>query len=83
MVVLLTGYGMNVLGAIVTLITGFVVAGCLSSLTHRAMRKADKIDAVLHALPGKVVRVAANSTTSMPPWRSCAKLRPTPVKPEA
>lgn len=63
MVVLLTGYGMNVLGAIVTLIAGFVVAGWLSSLTNRAMRKADKIDSVFHPLPGKVVRVAVMAFT--------------------
>ena len=58
MVVLLTNYGMNVLGAIVTLIVGFVLAGWLARLADRAMRKADKIDAVFHPLPGKVVRVA-------------------------
>ncbi len=58
MVVLLTNYGMNVLGAIVTLIVGFVLAGWLARLADRAMRKADKIDAVFHPLPGKVVRIA-------------------------
>lgn len=58
MVVLLTNYGMNVLGAIVTLIVGFGLAGWLSRLADRAMRKAGKIDAVFHPLPGKIVRIA-------------------------
>jgi small conductance mechanosensitive channel len=55
---LLTSYGMNVLGAILTLIAGFVIAGWLSGLTDRAMRRAKTIDAVLHPLPGKIVRIA-------------------------
>lgn len=54
---LLATYGMNVLGAIVTLIVGFAVAGWLGRLTDRAMRKSDKVDAVFRPLPGKVVRV--------------------------
>ena len=49
---------MNVLCAIVTFIAGFMVAGWLSNLTDRAIRKADKIDSVFQLLPGKVVRVA-------------------------
>ena len=55
---LVANYGMNVLGAIITLIVGFAAAGWLSRLTTRAMRKADKIDPVFHPLPGKIVRVA-------------------------
>ena len=55
---LLATYGMNVLGAIVTLVGGFAAAGWLSRLTNRAMRKADKIDPVFQPLPGKVVRIA-------------------------
>ncbi len=55
---LVASYGMNVLGAIITLIVGFAAAGWLSRLTTRAMRKADKIDAVFQPLPGKIVRVA-------------------------
>lgn len=58
MVVLLTNYGMSVLGAILTLIAGFVAAGWLSGLANRAMRKANRIDAVFHPLPGQIVRVA-------------------------
>ena len=54
----LTTYGINVLGAIVTLIAGYLVAGWLSRLTDRAMRKSGKIDPVFHNLPGKIVRVA-------------------------
>ncbi len=55
---LLASYGMNVLGAIVTLIVGFVAASWVSSLVNRAMRKADKIDPLFRPMPGKVVRVA-------------------------
>jgi len=54
----LTSYGMNVLGAIVTLIFGYILAGWLSRLTDRAMGSAEKIDKVFHPLPGKIVRVA-------------------------
>jgi len=54
----LTTYGMNVLGAIVTLIAGYIAAGWLSGLTDRAVRKADKLDPVFHPLPGKIVRIA-------------------------
>ena len=50
-------YGMNVLGAIVTLIAGFAAASWLSRMTTRAMRKAAKIDPVFQPLPGKIVRV--------------------------
>lgn len=58
MVVLLTNYGMSVLGAILTLIAGFIAASWLSGLANRAMRKAHRIDAVFHPLPGQIVRVA-------------------------
>ncbi|MEO8543566.1 MAG: mechanosensitive ion channel domain-containing protein [Burkholderiaceae bacterium] len=55
---LVASYGMNVLGAIVTLIVGFAAAGWLSRMTTRTMRRADKIDPVFQPLPGKIVRVA-------------------------
>lgn len=59
---LLTGYlltyGMSVLGAILTLIAGYFIAGWLSRLINAAMRKAVKVDPVFHYLPGKIVRVA-------------------------
>ncbi|MDH5534427.1 MAG: mechanosensitive ion channel [Betaproteobacteria bacterium] len=54
----LTSYGINVLGAIITLIVGYVIAGWLSRLVDQAMRKTEKIDPVFHHLPGKVVRIA-------------------------
>jgi small conductance mechanosensitive channel len=54
----LLGYGVNVLGAIVTLIVGYLLAGWLSRLVDRAVKKSDKIDSVFHPLPGKVVRFA-------------------------
>ncbi len=58
MVVLLTNYGMSVLGALLTLAAGFIAAGWLSGLVNRAMRRANRIDAVFHPLPGQIVRVA-------------------------
>ncbi|MBX3659357.1 MAG: mechanosensitive ion channel [Ramlibacter sp.] len=54
---LLASYGMNVLGALITLIVGFVLAGWLARLTDRAMLRANRIDAVFQPLPGKAVRV--------------------------
>jgi small conductance mechanosensitive channel len=49
---------MNVLGAIVTLILGYVLAGWVAGMTDRAMRRAERIDPLFRPLPGKVVRVA-------------------------
>lgn len=63
MVVLLTNYGLNVLGALATLVVGFLAAGWLSGLITRAIRKSDKIDAVFQPLPGKIVRIAVMSFT--------------------
>lgn len=54
---LLTAYGMNVLGAIITLVVGFAAAGWLSRMTDRAMRSSDRIDAVFKPLPGRIVRI--------------------------
>lgn len=54
---LLASYGMNVLGAIVTLVAGFLVAGWMAKVTHRAMQRTDKVDAAFKPLPGKIVRV--------------------------
>lgn len=51
-------YGVNVLGAIVTLIAGYIVAGWVGRLVNNAVSKIHKIDPVFHKLPGKVVRVA-------------------------
>ena len=59
----LTSYGMNVLGAIATLIFGYIIAGWLSRLTDRALSKTEKIDKVFHPLPGKVVRIAVLGLT--------------------
>lgn len=55
---LVAAYGMNVLGAIVTLIAGFVAAGWLSRMATRAVQKADALDPVFRPLPGKIVRIA-------------------------
>ena len=52
----LAAYGMNVLGAIATLIVGVLAAGWLARLTTRAMIRSDKIDPVFHPLPGKIIR---------------------------
>lgn len=53
----LLSYGVNVLGAIVTLIVGYLLAGWLSRLVNSAVRKSGKLDPVFHPLPGKIVRV--------------------------
>lgn len=60
---LMASYGMNVLGAVVTLIVGYLIAGRLASLTDRAMRRSEKIDPVFRPLPGKIVRVAVLAFT--------------------
>jgi small conductance mechanosensitive channel len=54
----LAAYGMNVLGAIATLIVGFLAAGWLARLTTRAMVRTQKIDPVFHPIPGKIIRLA-------------------------
>lgn len=53
----LLSYGVNVLGAIVTLIVGYLLAGWFSRLVNSAVRKSGKLDPVFHPLPGKIVRV--------------------------
>lgn len=57
---LLTGlmaqYGMNVLGAIVTLLVGLLLAKWAGRLADRAMLRTERIDPVFHKLPGRVVR---------------------------
>jgi small conductance mechanosensitive channel len=50
-------YGVNVLGAVATLIAGLVAAGWLARLTDRAVRRSGRIDPVFYGIPGKVVRV--------------------------
>jgi small conductance mechanosensitive channel len=55
---LVATYGMNVVGAILTLIVGFAAASWLGRMATHAMKKADKIDPVFQPLPGKIVRVA-------------------------
>ena len=58
MTTLVASNGMNVLGAIITLIVGFAAANWLSRMTTQALARADKIDPVFQPLAGKVVRVA-------------------------
>lgn len=53
-----TSYGLNVLGAVLTLIAGYLAAGWLARITDRAVRKSQRIDPVFHPLPAKIVRVA-------------------------
>ncbi|HUS84429.1 MAG TPA: mechanosensitive ion channel domain-containing protein [Anaerolineales bacterium] len=54
----LTTYGLNLLGAMITLIAGYVIAGWLSRMTDRAIQKSEKIDRVFRPLIGKIVRIA-------------------------
>ena len=55
---LLAGYGMNVLGGIVTLVVGLLFAGWMARLTNKAMQRTERIDPVFRPLPGKIVRIA-------------------------
>lgn len=50
-------YGLNFVGAIVTLIVGYLVAGWAARLTTRWMCRATHVDQVFHTLPGRIVRV--------------------------
>lgn len=54
----LTTYGLNVLGAIVTLIAGYLIAGWLARATNHAFGKVERLDPVFRGLPGKIVRIA-------------------------
>jgi small conductance mechanosensitive channel len=56
-------YGLNILGAIITLIAGYLLAGWATRLTTHWMSKAEHIDKVFHTLPGRVVRVAILALT--------------------
>lgn len=51
-------YGMNILGAIVTLVLGYLLSGWLKRVVDRAVRKSDRIDPAFYPLPGRIVRVA-------------------------
>jgi small conductance mechanosensitive channel len=55
---LLLGYGMSLIGALVTLILGYLISGWLGRFIDRAMGRATRIDSVFHHLPGKIARVA-------------------------
>jgi small conductance mechanosensitive channel len=55
---LIAAYGMNLLGAIVTLVAGWITAGWLARMTDRAMRKTGRVDVAFQPLPGKAVRIA-------------------------
>ncbi len=56
-IALLATYGMNVLGAIVTLVIGFLAAGWLAKITTRTLSRSDKIDPVIRPIPGKIIRI--------------------------
>ena len=60
---LLATYGMNVLGAIATLIVGWLAAAWLARMTDRAMHASGRIDVAIRPLPGKVVRVVVLALT--------------------
>lgn len=51
-------YGLNVLGALVTLVVGYWVAGWVRQLINGAMSRKGKVDPVFLYLPGKIARVA-------------------------
>jgi small conductance mechanosensitive channel len=56
LITFLLGYGVNVLGAIVTLILGYLFAGWVSRMVDRAVSKSNKFDPMFHPLPGKIAR---------------------------
>ncbi|MEO5734578.1 MAG: mechanosensitive ion channel domain-containing protein [Rubrivivax sp.] len=51
-------YGMNILGAIVTLILGYLLSGWLKRVVDRTVRRSDKIDPAFYPLPGRIARLA-------------------------
>lgn len=51
-------YGMNVVGALLTLVAGYIVAGWVRRLINGAMRRTGKVDPLFLYLPGKIARVA-------------------------
>lgn len=58
-----TLYGLNVLGAVVTLIVGWLVAGWLARIVDRSVRHMHQVDSVFHGVPGKLVRIAILTIT--------------------
>lgn len=54
---LLTNWGLNIAGALLTLIFGFMLAAWVGRLVTRAMRRAAHIDPIFQPLPGKILRV--------------------------
>jgi len=55
---LITTYGLQVIGAVVILIVGWMVAGWARGLTERALSKSDKVDVTLRQFFASLVRYA-------------------------
>ncbi|MDX1483032.1 MAG: mechanosensitive ion channel [Alphaproteobacteria bacterium] len=55
---IISAYGLNVVGAIIILIVGFVVAGWAARLTSRALGKTEKIDETISRFLASLVRYA-------------------------
>lgn len=51
-------YGLNVMGALLTLVVGYLAAGWVRQLINGAMRRTGKVDPLFLYLPGKIARVA-------------------------
>jgi small conductance mechanosensitive channel len=51
-------YGLNVMGALLTLVAGYLAAGWVRQLINGAMRRTGKVDPLFLYLPGKIARVA-------------------------
>lgn len=51
-------YGLNVMGALLTLAAGYLAAGWVRQLINGAMRRTGKVDPLFLYLPGKIARVA-------------------------
>ena len=51
-------YGLNVMGALLTLAAGYLAAGWVRQLINGAMRRTGKVDPLFLHLPGKIARAA-------------------------
>ncbi len=56
-------YGLQVLGAIITLVVGFWLAGFLAKLTDSSLGRSEKLDATIRHLVAKLVRIGVIAVT--------------------
>ena len=80
---LLLGYSLSVVGAIVTLIVGYLLAGWLARWTTRLVRKSPHIDPVFHLLPGRQMNAGAAAQHQIAPVVGRALVRTLEGGPDA